>query len=367
MARLFSPAALRREPPQDRRAAAGRRWRHRARLLTGVLALLGGTALGPLSPGASAAVAAPAVTDLGTLGGTNSQATAVSGTIVVGYSDTASGQTHAFAYNLGATTPAMRDLGTLGGTSSQATAVSGTIVVGYSTTATGDIHAFAYNLAAAFPAMLDLGTLGGGTFSRALAVSGNIVVGDSEMADGADRAFVYDLGAASPAMIDLGTLGGTNSESSALAVSGNMVVGYSGAATNVTHAFAYDLGAASPAMQDLGTLAGLGGTYSEALAVSGRIHLLGEPAWVGADRHRAGDRRHARRHGQPGRPGPREHGGRAGAGGCAERYRHQPAGREPDAGHPGHGGGGPLHRLTDRDRGHFPPLAQASYIWSPRA
>ena len=56
MARLFSPAALRREPPQDRRAAPRRRWRHRARLLAGVLALMGGTALAVSAlPGAARA------------------------------------------------------------------------------------------------------------------------------------------------------------------------------------------------------------------------------------------------------------------------------------------------------------------------
>ena len=71
-------------------------------MLAGFLAVLGVTALGPLGPGASAAVAVPAVTDLGTLGGdASSQAFAVSGNIVVGNSYTASGTGHAFAYDLG--------------------------------------------------------------------------------------------------------------------------------------------------------------------------------------------------------------------------------------------------------------------------
>jgi probable HAF family extracellular repeat protein len=47
------------------------------------------------------------------------------------------------------------DLGTLGGKSSVATAVDGTIVVGWSGNGSGKRHAFAYDLAAAQPAMLD--------------------------------------------------------------------------------------------------------------------------------------------------------------------------------------------------------------------
>jgi uncharacterized membrane protein len=59
------------------------------------------------------------------------------------------------------------DLGTLGGTYSQATAVSSDVVVGVSSTA-GDLdgHAFAYDLAAPSPAMRDLGRLGAFQYSR---------------------------------------------------------------------------------------------------------------------------------------------------------------------------------------------------------
>jgi probable HAF family extracellular repeat protein len=203
---------------------------------------------------------------LGTLGGTFSTAMAVSGNIVVGESDTAAGQEHAFAYDLGTAAPKMRDLGTLGSDYTQARAVSGNIVVGDSDTAAGQIHAFAYDLGAAAPKMRDLGTLGG-TFSAAMAVSGNIVVGGSDTAAGEKHAFTYDLGAASPTMRDLGTLGGGYSQ--ALAVSGNIVVGESQTSAGQIHAFTYDWGAASPAMRDLGTLRG--GIDSHAVAVSGKI------------------------------------------------------------------------------------------------
>jgi len=212
--------------------------------------------------------------DLGTLGGSNSQALAVSGDIVVGNSSPPGDNTsHAFVYDLGAAIPTMQDLGTLGGGYSYAMAVSGDIVVGLSYTAAGERHAFAYDLGAETPTMQDLGTLGG-TFSEASAVDGDVVVGMSMGAGSIDEhAFAYDLGAETPTMQDLGTLGGTTS--SATAVSGDIVVGPSRLpGTSNFHAFAYDLGAAAP-MQDLGTL---GGTTSVPRAVSGDI-VVGQ-SWL---------------------------------------------------------------------------------------
>ena len=67
--------------------------------------------------------------DLGTLGGEESHVTAIDGDIVVGSAITATGRSHAFAYDLGAAAPTMIDLGTLGGAWSEATDVSGDIVV----------------------------------------------------------------------------------------------------------------------------------------------------------------------------------------------------------------------------------------------
>ena len=269
--------------------------------------------------------------DLGTLGGRDSWATAVSGNVVVGTSATASGANHAFAYDLGASSPTMRDLGVFGGDSSSAVAVSdnivvggwtrgrseggvracypeicsgplggsfiyglgaaspktqnlgasisavavsGNVVVGSSATAsrtpidpTVPSHALAYDLGTASPTMRDLGAPAGGS-SWAVAVSGHIVVGTSVTAAGDQHVFAYDLGAASPTMRDLGPLAGSGFR--AVAVSGNIliVVGYASAASNEPHGLYYDLAAASPTMRDLGTLGGRG-TY--VTAVSGNI------------------------------------------------------------------------------------------------
>src|SRR5689334_18136613 len=51
----------------------------------------------------------------------------------------------------------IRDLGTLGGTYSEAVAISGNIVVGNASLPNGYLHAFAYDLSAARPHMIDLG------------------------------------------------------------------------------------------------------------------------------------------------------------------------------------------------------------------
>lgn len=198
--------------------------------------------------------AEPTMLDLGSVRG-RSEAEDVDGSVVVGEFNSASeGNFGAFAYDLAAANPTMRDLGTLGGSYAIARAVSGTIVVGMSETAGGETHAFAYDLVAAEPAMRDLGTLGGRA-SDAVAVDGNIVVGDSTTASGELHAFAYDLSDPDPTMVDLGSLGGQYG-SYASAIDGPLVTGSSDTASGNNHAFAYDLSAADPVMQDLGTLGG---------------------------------------------------------------------------------------------------------------
>lgn len=213
----------------------------------------------------------PTVIDLGTLaGGTRGTATAVSGSVVVGYAETgpSGGPTHAVAYDLAADDPHLIDLGTFGGTSSRATGVDGTIVVGYSYLA-GDveIHAFAYDVAAATPELIDLGTLGGRT-SFATAVDGTVVVGEAETETDGSRAFAYDLASATPTMLDLGTLGGWSS--AATDVDDGVVVGSAALSDPdpTEHAFAFDLEADSPIMIDLGTM---GERSSTAVAIDGNI------------------------------------------------------------------------------------------------
>jgi probable HAF family extracellular repeat protein len=182
------------------------------------------------------------VTNLGTLGGLFSTATAVNASgQVAGYSETASGEFHAFLYAGGV----MSDLGTLGGAYSIATGINASgQVVGYSQTAAGEFHAFSYSGGV----MTDLGTLGGAdSFAYGVNDSG-VVIGESLTASGNYHAFLYAGGV----MNDLGTLpGGTYSAANSVNASGQ-VAGYSETASGEFHAFLY----AGGVMSDLGTLPG---------------------------------------------------------------------------------------------------------------
>ena len=201
---------------------------------------------------------AQTMTDLGTIGGTFSQTTAVSadGSVIVGYSTiTGDGSYHAFKY----TGSAMTDLGTLGGTYSTPYAVSadGSVIVGDSRTGDNATHAFKYTGST----MTDLGTLGGRNSSAtAVSADGNVIVGNSNFIVGnfANHAFKYT----GSTMFDLGTLGGTSSSATAVSADGSVIVGQSDLTGNsANHAFKYT----GIMMFDLGTL---GGRSSSAIAVS---------------------------------------------------------------------------------------------------
>ena len=258
-----------------------------------------------------------AIIDLGTLGGTNSQACAISpdGLTVVGFSNTYLGTKHAFKYKLGrmfdlgtlggknSTAIAscefgsiiignsdipgnnhnhafvytdhhgLYDLGTLGGKDSTAKAIShdGKVIIGSSMTENGDVQAFIQKMTTFFVNdqifftpqgnLINLGTLGGPfSYATDLSYDGRVIVGSSSTPLGEVHAFKHTplLG-----MFDLGTLGGTFSIAESVSLDGDTIVGSSTTNQGTTHAFKYTplLG-----MYDLGTL---GGTYSKAIKVSG--------------------------------------------------------------------------------------------------
>ncbi|HEX8606030.1 MAG TPA: HAF repeat-containing protein [Pseudoduganella sp.] len=198
------------------------------------------------------------VSELGTLGGGESYATAVNeqGTII-GASLTAANEWHGFVYRVG---HGMRDLGTLGGRGSHAVALgSKNHVVGYADTEDGAYQAFVFDGSR----MTGLGTLGGrNSYATAVNMHGD-VVGAAHNAQGYRRAFLYRL---ATGMVELPTLGGRASVAMAINDRG-MVVGAAETADRRWHAFLYD----GAKMIDLGARISRGDTFATGISRDGKI------------------------------------------------------------------------------------------------
>jgi len=229
-----------------------------------------GDALTPAAEGHAFLFTSGVMTDLGTLGATYSRGHSINATgQVTGYfgrQDNTMGR--AFLYSGGV----MTDLGALGGRYSTGLAINEPgQVTGFAVTADNVFRAFLYDSGV----MRDLGTLGGAnSWGNALNTAGQ-VTGESETAAGERHAFRYSDGV----MTHLGTLGGTYSEGFAIN-DGGQVTGYSTTGDNNLHAFLYSNGV----MKDLGTL---GGTYSVGFAVNAAGQVTGDAATTagGAEEH----------------------------------------------------------------------------------
>jgi probable HAF family extracellular repeat protein len=241
------------------------------------------------------------MTDLGTLGGSDSYAYGVNASgVAVGYSDTSGLIDHAFSYSGGTLSDlgsslssysyayginadgeiagvaasgssfhafllsdgVWNDLGTLGGDYSEAYAISDVgVVVGYADTAT-ESHAFSYSGST----MTDLGTLGGSSsYASAVNLSGQ-VVGNSYLAgDDYNHGFLYT----GTGLTDLGTLGGSESWALGINAAGE-IVGYADKAGNeVSDGFLYSNGT----MVDVNTL----------LDASSTGYTIQEADWIADD------------------------------------------------------------------------------------
>lgn len=218
----------------------------------------------PAGAATAAPVAAPAtgwrIVDLGTLGGSESAAVAVSASgYAVGWAETSSGATHAVRWDPAGT---VRDLGTLGGSSSSAAAVNERgDVVGTARRSDGSDHAFRWT---ASTGMQDLGTFGGTSSSAADINAAGQVVGAATLPSGDEHAFLWS---ATSGLKDLGTLGGTRSAASDVNDAG-MVAGRAGIGIYV-HPF----------------------RWTPASGMTDLVATLGEPAafyWAAVDMNEAG-------------------------------------------------------------------------------
>jgi probable HAF family extracellular repeat protein len=207
------------------------------------------------------AATAYAIKNLGTLGGNNSEANAINSVgQTVGWSQTKSGQSHAFIYQAGV----MKDLGALAGGVSQANDINDAgVIVGYSTVLSGAERAVRWQNGM----KQNLGTLGGRNSQATGINEDGVIVGWSQTKSGDTHAFVYQNGV----MKDIGTLGGKESRALGINKAGR-VVGGSTTASGKRHAFAW----ANGKFQDLGD----GGTeFGAAIAINtGRIvGIFGPP------------------------------------------------------------------------------------------
>jgi probable HAF family extracellular repeat protein len=163
-----------------------------------------------------------AVTDLGTLGGTNGMAYSINNQEqIVGGAQTPMGNYHGFMFGGGR----MADLGTLGGSNSWCYGINDYgWMVGTAGLPTTNMHAFLCTNALLNPRLVDLGTLGGSDSAAWMINMQGEMVGWAAMTNGYPHAF-FMTNFLQGGMMDLGFGGSTNS--AAYCVNSNrMVVGY---------------------------------------------------------------------------------------------------------------------------------------------
>ncbi|HEY0428140.1 MAG TPA: Ig-like domain-containing protein, partial [Pyrinomonadaceae bacterium] len=199
------------------------------------------------------------MTDLGTLGGLESEANDINDSgLIVGQAKNADANNRAFLYS-GTT---MRDLGTFGGDESYASGINNSnLITGSATLGTGLYHAFRFQN----EQMQDLGVLNGYySYARDVNSAGK-VVGFSYLdgSDGGVRGFLYQ----NSTMTALGTVGGRDSSATAINDS-DQIVGSSAYLQNsgTQHAFLYSGGQ----MRDLGAL-GAAQSFAEDINNAGQV------------------------------------------------------------------------------------------------
>lgn len=213
------------------------------------------------------------LTNLGTLGGTNSSAAAVnaSGSVVGSSQLAGNSSTQAFLWRLDTNT--MTPLGTLGGNNSSAIGINAAgLVAGTSDVTGGGTRPFLWTEA---DGLLDLGGLGGtDSLGRAFGINDlGQIVGRSDRGDGTFGAFVWD---ATTGFTDLGTFGGENATAFGINNLGQ-VVGTAQDAAGEDRAFLWD---AINGLRDLNSLItnANGFTLTSATSITNAGDVLAESA-----------------------------------------------------------------------------------------
>lgn len=199
------------------------------------------------------------LTDLGTLGGSSSEAFSVNNAgQVVGWTDLSNSNSdrHAFLYTSGS----MADLGTFGGFLSVAFDINDVgQIVGFALPPTGNQRAFLYSGGT----ISDLGILPGTVGSGATGINDSgQVIGYSNSGNGTPHAFVYSGGA----MNDLGILPDMTSSQATGINKGGQIVGYGQFSNNSQHSYLYTSGT----MTDLSSILGVN-SLATGISNSGQI------------------------------------------------------------------------------------------------
>ena len=181
---------------------------------------------------------------LGTLGGNDSEARAVSadGSVIVGVAKDANGNPRAFRWT---EATGIQDLGTLGGVWSEATDISadGSVIVGWSYDANDIYRAFKWTAASG---MQDLGA---GDYSKAYGISGD---GSVIIIDIYPSAYRWTL---SGGLENLGSLGGDWTSPSDISYDGSKITGFSRNSATDPYAFRWVEGVG---MEQIGTFYSFG-------------------------------------------------------------------------------------------------------------
>ena len=222
-----------------------------------------------------------AVTDLGTLGGTNSMAYSINNhEQIVGASQAGMGNYHGFMFQDGR----MMDLGTMGGSNSWAYGINDNgWMVGASQMSNTSMHGFLCTNALTGRSMMDLGTLGGSNSAAWMINMRGDMVGWGSMSNGSHHAFFMTNGPAFH-MMDMGTVGGTNSE--AYCVNSNrMMVGFASMADGSDEPIMSTNGMyGSSSMMTMG-MGGMGGVGGESWFVNNMGNTAGTAEMPGGNHH----------------------------------------------------------------------------------